>query len=293
MTGTVGGDEGSAGWAHRDARPDHRGASKARIHAAPGKSLEATDKGIRLIEVVHPEVKPAMTGQWKPTSSGSSEGRPNWQPFLKGIERTTSGRRRKGGQWRRRSGGGVEATKEPGAIKESAPTKPSGGTLQEILGSRFRFEAFRPNQEAVCRALTAGEDVLLVMPTGSGKSLCYQLPAVARGGTGLVISPLIALMEDQVIKLAAQGFAAERIHSNRDRAESRAVCRAYLEGKLDFCSSLGTFARGGLSGNARKRTPAVVAIDEAHCIRNGDDFRPDYRTIGQHLPALRRRPSSR
>ena len=152
--------------------------------------------------------------------------------------------------------------------------------------------SFRPNQEAVCHALTAGEDVLLVMPTGSGKSLCYQLPGVARGGTTLVISPLIALMEDQVAKLAAQGFAAERIHSDRDRAESREVSRAYLDGKLDFLFIAPERLRvPGFPEMLAKRTPALVAIDEAHCISQwGHDFRPDYRTIGQHLPALRPAP---
>ncbi len=82
--------------------------------------------------------------------------------------------------------------------------------------------------------MTDGCDVLLVMPTGAGKSLCYQLPGLARAGTTLVISPLIALMEDQVSALQDRGIAAERIHSGRDRLASRAVCRDYLDGKLDF-----------------------------------------------------------
>ena len=73
--------------------------------------------------------------------------------------------------------------------------------LNNLLHSAFGFSSFRPNQETVCRAAIEGRDVLLVMPTGSGKSLCYQLPGIARGGTTLVISPLIALMEDQVAKL--------------------------------------------------------------------------------------------
>src|SRR5271156_1171801 len=102
--------------------------------------------------------------------------------------------------------------------------------LAALLQKTFGFPAFRANQEAVCREAAAGRDVLLVMPTGAGKSLCYQLPGVARGGTTLVVSPLIALMEDQVAQLRARGFAAQRIHSGRDRADSRAVCKAYLEG---------------------------------------------------------------
>src|SRR5260221_10397841 len=100
--------------------------------------------------------------------------------------------------------------------------------LTDLLHKTFGFSAFRTNQEAVCRAATEGKDVLLVMPTGAGKSLCYQLPGIARGGTTLVISPLIALMEDQVAKLQALGLQAERIHSGRDRLASRQVCRDYL-----------------------------------------------------------------
>src|SRR5204863_8299588 len=94
--------------------------------------------------------------------------------------------------------------------------------------------SFRPNQEAVCLAAVEGREVLLVMPTGSGKSLCYQLPGIARGGTTLVISPLIALMEDQVAKLKGQGFAVERIHSGGPRADSRQACVDYLNGSLQF-----------------------------------------------------------
>src|SRR5581483_10476637 len=100
----------------------------------------------------------------------------------------------------------------------------SPNSLTGLLAQTFGFPAFRANQEEVCQAAIAGRDVLLVMPTGAGKSLCYQLPAVARGGTALVISPLIALMEDQAAKLAARGLAVARIHSGRDRQSSRQAC---------------------------------------------------------------------
>src|SRR4029077_14012454 len=106
--------------------------------------------------------------------------------------------------------------------------------LPALLESAFGFSAFRRGQLEVCQAVVAGRDVLLVMPTGAGKSLCYQLPAIALGGTALVISPLIALMEDQVAKLKERGFAVERIHSGRDRADSRQACFNYLQGKLQF-----------------------------------------------------------
>src|ERR1039458_8026225 len=116
----------------------------------------------------------------------------------------------------------------------SSPVWEAGDTLSTLLHRAFGFSSFRPNQEAVCQAVADGKDVLLVMPTGSGKSLCYQLPGIARGGTTLVISPLIALMEDQVAKLKERGFAVARIHSGRERAASRQACIDYLNGKLQF-----------------------------------------------------------
>ena len=106
--------------------------------------------------------------------------------------------------------------------------------LGRLLKSVFGSQGFRANQEAVCRSALEGSDLLLVMPTGSGKSLCYQLPAVALGGTALVISPLIALMEDQAAKLAALGLRVARIHSGLDRAVSRQACVDYLQGNLHF-----------------------------------------------------------
>ncbi|WP_275939359.1 RecQ family ATP-dependent DNA helicase [Polyangium spumosum] len=167
-----------------------------------------------------------------------------------------------------------------------------GATLGEILRERFGFSGFRPYQEAVCRAVTEGRDVLLVMPTGAGKSLCYQLPGIARRGTTLVVSPLIALMEDQVGKLRAQGFAAERIHSGRDRQSSRAACAEYLAGRLDFLFIAPERLRvPGFPEMLAKRKPTLVAVDEAHCISHwGHDFRPEYRMLGQRLPSLRPAP---
>ena len=147
-----------------------------------------------------------------------------------------------------------------------------------VLRDVFGFQSYRPGQEAIVTAVLEGEDVLAVMPTGSGKSLCYQLPAVVTGQLTLVVSPLIALMRDQVAQLRALGVAAGSLNSSNDSEENRRVLEALRSGTLRLLyAAPERLARSDTVTMLREAGTAVLAIDEAHCVSQwGHDFRPEY-----------------
>ncbi|MFG2959954.1 DNA helicase RecQ [Streptomyces sp. NPDC048291] len=193
--------------------------------------------------------------------------------------------------------GGTGGTDEmPGTTETPGAPQAHGPADSEALAALHRvfgYDAFRGEQEAIIEHVVAGGDAVVLMPTGGGKSLCYQIPALVRPGTGIVVSPLIALMQDQVDALRALGVNAGFINSTQDFDERRVVEAQFLAGELDLLylaperlrldSTLDLLGRGKI---------AVFAIDEAHCVSQwGHDFRPDYLSLsllGERWPDVPR-----
>jgi ATP-dependent DNA helicase RecQ len=159
---------------------------------------------------------------------------------------------------------------------------------QALLSSVFGFSAFRSGQEEIVDAVTAGRNVLAIMPTGGGKSLCFQLPALVRDGLTVVISPLIALMRDQVQSLKAVGVEAGALTSGNTDEETDAVFAALSEGRLKLLyMAPERLASSGTLPLLRRSNVSMIAVDEAHCVSQwGHDFRPDYLRIGDLRRAL-------
>ncbi|WP_333743801.1 DNA helicase RecQ [Streptomyces ardesiacus] len=180
-----------------------------------------------------------------------------------------------------------------GDMAETTQVRDGDSEALATLHRVFGYDAFRGEQEAIVEHVIAGGDAVVLMPTGGGKSLCYQIPSLVRPGTGIVVSPLIALMQDQVDALRALGVRAGFMNSTQDFDERRVVEAEFLAGELDLLylaperlrldSTLDLLSRGKIS---------LFAIDEAHCVSQwGHDFRPDYLALsllGERWPDVPR-----
>ena len=153
--------------------------------------------------------------------------------------------------------------------------------MQQTLKTYFGYDSFRPLQEEIIRHILGGNDALVLMPTGGGKSICYQLPALLREGTAVVVSPLISLMKDQVEALCANGISAGALNSSNDETENAALRRACMEGKLKLLYISPEKLLAEANDLLRDMHISLFAIDEAHCISQwGHDFRPEYAQMG-------------
>lgn len=165
--------------------------------------------------------------------------------------------------------------------------------MLQTLKTYFGYDSFRPLQEEIIRHILDGNDALVLMPTGGGKSICYQRPALLREGTAVVVSPLISLMKDQVEALCANGISAGALNSSNDETENAALRRACMEGRLKLLYISPEKLLAEANYLLRDMHISLFAIDEAHCISQwGHDFRPEYAQMGilhqqfPHVPII-------
>src|SRR3954468_13112790 len=160
--------------------------------------------------------------------------------------------------------------------------------LELLLKRTFGYGSFRPLQREICEASLAGQDVFALLPTGGGKSLCFQLPALTRSGLTVVVSPLIALMKDQVDALQAMGVAATFLNSSLDADEARSRLRGLHRGEYKLLyAAPERLMLESWEENLKKWNVACLAIAEAHCVSEwGHDFRPEYRQLAKLRRAL-------
>lgn len=169
------------------------------------------------------------------------------------------------------------------AMHAATSPQPVDDRAQQLLRDVFGYPQFRPGQRAIIDAVSGGRDALVVMPTGAGKSICYQLPALLRDGVAIIVSPLVALMKDQVDQLTACGVAAAALHSGLSREQQQEILQGMWQGRVKLLfAAPERLLLASFRERLRQLPLALIAIDEAHCICQwGYDFRPEYASLGE------------